>query len=385
MDGYYFRLPAVTQLTISQQAAVDETEPIALSGGPGTGKSVVSLWRHISNYNLQNRVVSLLLTYTTTLKQYLKACCNQQSQEASNNVGTLFRNKPVKKWDEIVVDEAQDVSNDYYQEIKNYGVISYGADDSQILYPEHCSTQAQLQSMFSKNVMYVLDQNFRNTQRIMQFAKIAFPNANIPKFLLDGLSSNIGEKPVLIIAQGEKQDNAIERIINAFIADDHNIAILVPSQKDVRFFDAMLFDKGIEHSIYYSNDSVFPKGCGEIKNIHITTFKSAKGLEFDTVIIPNFNILNQIPIYESRFSLLSEHEVLLMKNMIDELEKCRKAHDEITSIQKRQDGKYYVAYRKLRCSWEDLYVACTRTRSNLYLISNCDFPQFNTVTEKDIL
>lgn len=62
---YYFRLPTITQLTLPQQAALNETEQIALSGGPGTGKSVVSLYRHLTNHENDNR--SLLLTYTTTL------------------------------------------------------------------------------------------------------------------------------------------------------------------------------------------------------------------------------------------------------------------------------------------------------------------------------
>ena len=48
--SYYFRLPPITQLTLSQQAALNETEQIALSGGPGTGKSVVSLYRHLTNH-----------------------------------------------------------------------------------------------------------------------------------------------------------------------------------------------------------------------------------------------------------------------------------------------------------------------------------------------
>ena len=69
MADYYFYLPQFTELTISQQVAVTETAQIALSGGPGTGKSVVSLWRHISNYQMYKK--SLLLTYTTTLAKYL--------------------------------------------------------------------------------------------------------------------------------------------------------------------------------------------------------------------------------------------------------------------------------------------------------------------------
>jgi hypothetical protein len=61
MAGSYFNLPQITQLTISQQTALNEIKQIALSGGPGTGKSVVSLWWHISNY--QRGKKSLLLTY----------------------------------------------------------------------------------------------------------------------------------------------------------------------------------------------------------------------------------------------------------------------------------------------------------------------------------
>ena len=44
MAEYYFNLPTIPALTISQQAALDESGQISISGGPGTGKSVVSLW-----------------------------------------------------------------------------------------------------------------------------------------------------------------------------------------------------------------------------------------------------------------------------------------------------------------------------------------------------
>ena len=60
MNDYYFRLPAITQLTISQQAALNESRLVAISGGPGTGKSVVSLYRHINNYASGKK--SLLIT-----------------------------------------------------------------------------------------------------------------------------------------------------------------------------------------------------------------------------------------------------------------------------------------------------------------------------------
>ena len=57
MSGYYFKLPLIIDLTIGQQTALDEPNPIAISGGPGTGKRVVSLFRHIRNYvNPNNQV-----------------------------------------------------------------------------------------------------------------------------------------------------------------------------------------------------------------------------------------------------------------------------------------------------------------------------------------
>ena len=167
MAGYYFNLPQITQLTIPQQAALNETKQIALSGGPGTGKSVVSLWRHISNYQRGRK--SLLLTFTTTLAKYLSACCITQNQSAADNVKTSLRGKPRvgSSWNEIIVDEAQDLPINYYNEVKSIANVSYGADDSQILYPDNCSKQSELKSSFNLNVDYVLDRNFRSTQRIM--------------------------------------------------------------------------------------------------------------------------------------------------------------------------------------------------------------------------
>lgn len=340
MAEYYFRLPAITQLTISQQAALNEISQIAISGGPGTGKSVVSLYRHINNYN--NGKKSLLLTYTTTLAKYLSACCRLQSASASNNVRSALSGRPKRfeTFSEVIIDEAQDLDSDYYDRILQFKV-SYGADDTQILYPEHSSCQADLRMRYPTNVVYTLDKNFRSTQSIMKFAKLAFPNAFVPMSVINSLENNIGNRPSLMITSGnsfgepsnDKQNDAIKHIIEAFRSDTHNIAILVPFKNDVKAFRNILDDMAIhDFSYYYEDPYDFPNGCKSIKNIHLCTFKSAKGLEFDTVIIPNFD---------------------KMDNII---------------------GKYCI-------EWSDYYVAVTRTRSNLYLISGRNFPNLISVVE----
>ena len=105
---YYFRLPNIDDLTLSQQAALNETEQIALSGGPGTGKSVVSLYRHLANHGNGSR--SLLITYTTTLARYLSECCRLRNPEASRNVRSAYAGRPKRRenFSEIIIDEAQD-------------------------------------------------------------------------------------------------------------------------------------------------------------------------------------------------------------------------------------------------------------------------------------
>lgn len=353
MAGYYFSLPQITQLTISQQAALNETKQIALSGGPGTGKSVVSLWRHLSNH--QNNTRSLLLTFTTTLAKYLSACCIAQNPQAADNIKTLLslrgKSKVGSQWNEIIVDEAQDLPATYYEDIKRLAPISYGADDSQILYPNNCSKQDELKLLFGSNVDYVLDKNFRSTQRIMQFAKILFPDAYIPQATITGLANNVGELPIMIVSgknnwnedegkfdiSNSKQNKSIIEIINTFRSDLHNIAILVPFKNDAQAFDKVLNENNIiDFSIYYDDRVRFPLGCEDIKNVHITTFKSAKGLEFDTVIIPNFD-------------------------------------------------KYKNVCGAFNTEWQDYYVAVTRARSNLYIISSIDLPQLYLVTDKSVL
>lgn len=93
MADYYYRFPQLTEMTVAQQAALDDTGEIALSGGPGTGKSVVSAWRHINNYARGRK--SLLLTYTHSLMRYLTNCCaGQGNTRAANNVATSYWGKP---------------------------------------------------------------------------------------------------------------------------------------------------------------------------------------------------------------------------------------------------------------------------------------------------
>ncbi|GHT59458.1 hypothetical protein AGMMS50239_06150 [Bacteroidia bacterium] len=423
MAEYHFNLPPITQLTIPQQAALYETKQIALSGGPGTGKSVVSLWRHISN--LRKKQKSLLLTYATTLKMYFRNACLAEAKKtdiddetrksfknAADTVNSSLKGKPKTAIivQEIIVDEAQDLPINYYEYIKRIAKVSYGADDSQILYPDNCSYQRVLKKVFPDNVDYVLDKNFRSTQRIMKFAKVAFPEAYIPTSIIEGLSNNVGELPVMLISgknkwieeerkfeiSNNKQDNAILRIITPLKTTTQNVAIIVPWKKDAIYFENVIKNSIPDYSIYYEDEDRFPNGCEAIKNVHITTFKSSKGLEFDTVIIPNFYDLSKIDVNIIIEGITTQNKEELEKGLSEILncpiqikEKQTIIYLKIKTVQFQSISELVKKINGLKIrieiSWRDVYVGVTRARSNLYLISSFDIPQLNTVTDKQIL
>lgn len=320
--AYYFRLPTIDKLTIAQQSALNEPNPIKIIGGPGTGKSVVSLWRHIRNHETKQKR-SLLLTYTKTLESYLRESAKSMNISAAEAVDRTYNwtTNHLQHYEEIIVDEAQDVHLDKYLIIQNYAkTVCYGADEDQSIYlSKHELNQLinGLHSMFPMNRVYNFDENFRNTYEIIQFVKALFPNRLINQ-------SNIkGVKPVLIITGSDsiKKKTALLDIIKQFRSTNHNIAILLPLVKHVEECYSTISGSGISCSKFTNHQ----ESC-TIDNVHITTFKSSKGTEFDTVIIPDFDFM-QYNI--NQFDVVNE---------------------------------------------SDYYVALTRTRRNLYLISSSHPP-----------
>jgi DNA helicase IV len=354
MADYYYNFPPFDDLNDAQKAAVRETRAIGLSGGPGTGKSVVSLWRHIINHTKENPVRSQLLTYTTTLAYYLKSCCKTKDINSANSVESTLKwfngkHKGFKK--EIILDEAQDLSikfNKLLFELTDS--LSYGADNQQILAANAtnpdgkydinvCSPEKDLEELL-QNPIHRLDKNYRSTQRIMKFAKHFFKDAFIHHQIIDGLADKIGEYPRMLITNGNinKQNEAVVNIIRQYTNNAINIGVLLPFAnmpwENTEHWTAKYYFEilnGTFDCSYYDNTL---KGIEELKNIHITPFKSAKGLEFDIVIIPNFHLVNE---------------------------------------------KFKVV------NWRDFFVGVTRAKSQLILLCDNDIPIVNQYVEKVIL
>lgn len=341
MAEYYSKLPAYPELSEAQQAAVNDTKAIALAGGPGTGKSIVSLFRHIINHNKENKIESQLLTYTTSLALYLRICCETESKNAAKFVDSSYHWKThlASKRDEIIHDEAQDLPLIFNKSLNNFSkTISYGADNQQLITAwarktdgsynlERCSPEEELKKEFASNSFHILDSNYRNSRRILRLAKKLLIHAEILQELVESCKEE-GEFPRLLISNGnpDKQNNAILEIIRSFHPNDAiNIGVLLPFNKNVDTFYSLLKTNFPDCTYFYNNEEKFPKGIQRLSNLHITTFKSSKGLEFDVVILPNFHF------YNTTFDVVN---------------------------------------------WRDFYVGVTRTKSNLFLISNSRYALF---------
>ena len=289
--SYYFNLPKYEDLNLEQQMAVEETESICLSGAPGTGKTVVNLWRHIYNYENGN-ADSLLLTYTKTLEHYLKITAKSKNEDAAKNIDRTYRwthNKNKRNYNEIIIDEAQDAAIDNYRIINRYAdKVSYGADPNQGVFltkEEIDELLIELKNLFPDNEEYPLYKNFRNSKEILLFTKSIFPSMSIPQNTIDD-AEETGIKPIVQMVGWDDEEifEKIIEVINAYSSDTHNIGILVPSVKQVNYYYELL--KNNTNCSKYENEM---QDFNNLTNIHITTFKSAKGIEFDTVIIPKFD------------------------------------------------------------------------------------------------
>jgi superfamily I DNA/RNA helicase len=319
---YFFKLPPINELTQKQQNAIHWPEGITLKGGPGTGKSVVTLYRHIRNCDGPNP--GYLITYHKALCKYLKIAAKYQKNNKDNiphhnNIITTtafihnYSSRDINS--EIIFDETQDLDKSHYIHFKESNV-SYAIDVEQstnIHKDFLLQLEKELKSWYYKNKEIILDENFRNTNQIIDLVRCIFPHKVIPHEIKYN-----GPLPELVYTSEINQIEAITSIIRIFYGQRHNIGILYPTGTEVEYYY-----KEISNEIPELDISKYHAGINDlnqIENIHITTFKSCKGLEFDTVIIPDFNK----SIYKNE-RLLNENEI---------------------------------------------YVALTRTKVNLYLIDN---------------
>lgn len=313
MPKFQFWLPTEGNLTRIQRQAIDSREPIFLSGVPGTGKTVVSIKRlQITSTKGKKGII---FTYGKLLRKTIEEKLDNNPKMPVDNIHNwmwnaqgngqrrffdimtkdeniastvqLLKSQGIT-YDEILVDEGQDLSLNTYKILKELTPsLSISADDAQqINNNEEATNENEILKLFANLKKFELDDIFRSAYEIYSFAIQFVPNnarANDENLLERLKRKNSGaDKPYIYL---EKNLDGMYQTIKDIIDENptDNIGILFEQMHHVDEFAKNLSD---EYEVSkYRNQDIIPS---ELKNIIITTFKSAKGIEFDIVIIPYF-------------------------------------------------------------------------------------------------
>jgi DNA helicase IV len=310
-------IPTIEQLTDKQWEVQDL--PIAgrylITGGPGSGKTSIAIRRteYIKSDDPNATVTAFLLT--NTLNDFFGDGIRSLNITSNVQVWAKWQRKMLLrhnawKWeysdripwdslserilnlplnimyDHLIIDEAQDFSQHDLQVMSLIAEnITVFADENQRLYERGIESAEEIKNVLGidDDDTYHLSENHRNTKQIMKAAASLAPD-EIDVDLDEIVRS--GQQPRIIInhdAEGEIK--YILKVLNANRQKD--IGILHLEKSVIQNIYKRLKDTdngGIELELMKSNTFDFsntkPKLC---------TLNSAKGLEFDIVIMPKMN------------------------------------------------------------------------------------------------
>jgi superfamily I DNA/RNA helicase len=93
MPDFTFRLPIDSQLTDTQRIALDYDSSLLLTGGPGSGKTVVTINRFLKP--VKNNQNVMLFTYNKTLLASIKGLLRAKAEEIFGELDEAIINKGV--------------------------------------------------------------------------------------------------------------------------------------------------------------------------------------------------------------------------------------------------------------------------------------------------
>lgn len=335
--SFEFHLPPLEEMRATPDGVAmlrmidDDTFRSALvSGCPGSGKTTVSIYRFV-RLSSQGRNVNLV-TFQNMLVLSIQNLANVRTPESVSTFHRWYRSitgeyfnvdeppDPVdmrtalnasslhnNQMDEFIVDEGQDLPLCVFQTISHFcRRIFIGADDGQKIH-RHGAPEEEiariLDTDFGPYRRYNLGRNFRNTYETYVFARQFLPatnltawDENIPRRLIS--ANRRGTKPSVVTYRDSslRDQHLITTLRNA----DGNVAILCPQgerhlyAKPGECVDEMydlLIRNGIEATKYHNTAGV----PDTLQRYIVTTYKSAKGMEFDVVVIPRINYFQRIP------------------------------------------------------------------------------------------
>lgn len=385
-----FHLPGVEALRREEMWGMvhdDNFHTALVTGCAGSGKTTVSVYRLI---RLNNQGVKVrLLTLQNMLVAFIKNLvvnntANTVDIEKKVSVGRIstfhdwFYNQRGMSFDidsppskeviheafrqnglaqgmsaELLIDEGQDLPLWIYEALpKYYSRFLVGADEAQQVKPNMPRNHVDsIRSIFKENAYqpsrhYPLGQNFRNTYETYCFARQFLPQGEYQEVWDENIVNRIlkkdrhGRKPMIIpYTDSASRNEHMRKILRNATGIVGVLCPIGPSSKEYYSGESagamhdLITSWGISATLYYAGLNV-PEP-ESLKRYIVTTFISAKGLEFDTVVIPRMNFYRD-PSTET--------------------------------------------HTRIR---EEMYVACTRAKSRLYIYRDQINPQYDPIKDFD--
>jgi superfamily I DNA/RNA helicase len=290
-----------------------------VTGPPGTGKTVMAIYRASMLHRSSRKPLLLMYgrllssyaraavgrleidgavsTYHSWFSQFWRRCYGVAPPETrpwefdwSACLDKIITNPPaVSERRPFLIDEGQDMPRDFYLLLKMISEsLTVFADENQRITGQQ-STIAEIRAATGIRETLALTRNYRNTRPIAEFAASFYTGlpSGIPELPPE---SARGEPPFLMFY--EKLHQTIEFIRNYENNHrDQSIGILLERKRQVKQFYNRLNTKTRNPvEVYLSQDggntSMYAPIDFANPGIKLLTYWSAKGLEFDTVFLP---------------------------------------------------------------------------------------------------
>jgi hypothetical protein len=322
-------LPPVKQLTDDQVKAMssDVNKSMIVTGPPGSGKTVVSLYR-VDKLKNERRAKVDIFVYSKVLFSYLAKSLrklniikkNQKEVKTFHSwfyswyVETFSTEPPpsgvpfgydwnkVRKdfvagnvsafaFDQLIIDEAQDIPLQFFKFAARLSKAhTVFADDNQALFESNSTVREIRKALIRYEPELIrLTENHRNSLQIAELANC---------FAVKGIESGTaklperpGELPQLCEGTEKKYR---KRIINyAKTHKTERIGVFLKTKKQVESWYQALKKKSNRpvQRYYYDKEKKLPPPDFTEYGIFLVTFHSSKGLEFNAVYIPEIDNL----------------------------------------------------------------------------------------------
>lgn len=203
----------------------------------------------------------------------------------------LENDTSLRMYKHIIIDEGQDFSPIMLQSlvkaIPGDGSITFFGDVAQQIYGGRISWRYAGLKVTAEN-MWKFEQNYRNTREI---AELAIAISRHPSFKNDAdlviPKYPIASGPLPAIVEVENENNEVEFILDRAIdiAESETVAILLRDRETVRNIISNLTKKGVFCQELKGEMTYWNSEPG----ISVGTYHSAKGLEFNAVLMPFCN------------------------------------------------------------------------------------------------